>query len=203
MVASISIGFLVVVILVRSGVDTFRLFLSVAFGYLGLTADRNSSFFGLVAGTVFAWNVSEWAAALQIDVPHRPDRLIASMGSRIGLAIILLAWLFLVVTDRFFPLTGYLLHFGLRERPLTFAHEAARFAGGDGLPDRALVFNLGQTGVYIYHNAPAAQAVPGRAAGSPQLGDLRNVSACRHVAEPRRSSLASARKTHERPAHHA
>ena len=66
----------------------------------------------------------------------------------------LLAWLFLVVTDRFFPLTGYLLHFGLRERPLTYAHDAARFAGGDGLPDRALVFNLGQTGVYIYHNAP-------------------------------------------------
>ena len=154
MLAGLSIGVLLAVLLIRSGVDSFRLFLSVAFGYLGLTADRNSSFFGLVAGTVLAWNVSEWVAALHSEVPYRLSRLIASMCGRIGLALILLAWLFLVVTDRFFPLTGYLLHFGLRERPLTFAHEAARFAGGDGLPDRALVFNLGQTGVYIYHNAP-------------------------------------------------
>ncbi len=37
---------------------------------------------------------------------------------------------------------------------MTFAHEAARFSGGEGLPDRALVFDLGQTGVYIYHNSP-------------------------------------------------
>jgi tetratricopeptide (TPR) repeat protein len=51
-------------------------------------------------------------------------------------------------------MTGYQLHFGLRERPLTFAHGAARFASGPGLPDRALVLDLGQTGVYVYHNAP-------------------------------------------------
>jgi hypothetical protein len=73
---------------------------------------------------------------------------------RVSLAALLIAWIGAVVTDRYFPALGYLLHFGLRERPLTYAHEAARFAGKPGLPDRALVYDLGQTGAYVYHNGP-------------------------------------------------
>ncbi len=59
-----------------------------------------------------------------------------------------------VVTNRYYMITGDNTKFGLRERPLTFGHEAARFAGRAGLPQRALVYDLGQTGVYIYHNGP-------------------------------------------------
>ena len=169
-VVGLSIGLLMVVLLIRSGVDSFRLFLSVAFGYLGLTADRNSSFFGLVAGTVLAWNVSEWVAALQIDVPYRRARLIASMCGRVGLADS--ASLAFLGRDR--PLLssyGLFASFRTSGTSLDVA-EAVGFAGGNGLPDRALVFNLGQTGVYIYHNSPGRKVFLERAAGSPQLGDV-------------------------------
>ncbi len=63
-------------------------------------------------------------------------------------------WCVGVVTERYYRLTGDASRFGLRERPWTFAHEAARFAGRVGLPDRALVFHLGQAGVYVNHNGP-------------------------------------------------
>jgi hypothetical protein len=63
-------------------------------------------------------------------------------------------WSIAVVTDRYYSFTGDDIHFGLRERPLTFAHEAVRFAGRADMPDRALVFGLEQTGVYVYHNGP-------------------------------------------------
>ena len=63
-------------------------------------------------------------------------------------------WAVGVVTDRYYLLMGDVVRFGLRERPVTFGHNAARFAGRQGLPTRALVFDLGQTGVYIYHNGP-------------------------------------------------
>ncbi len=148
------LGVLALILLIRAGARPFWLFLALGFGYLGLTADRNSGLFGLVAGTVLAWNFGAWACDL--TAPWEGPSRWASVGAtaRAGLAIVLLGGIGLVVTDRFFPATGYLLHFGLRERPLTFAHEAARFAGGPGLPDRALVFDLGQTGVYVFHNGP-------------------------------------------------
>jgi hypothetical protein len=63
-------------------------------------------------------------------------------------------WSIAVVTDHYYSFTGDDIHFGLRERPLTFAHEAVRFAGRANMPDRALVFGVEQTGVYVYHNGP-------------------------------------------------
>jgi tetratricopeptide (TPR) repeat protein len=152
--AAAGLGVLALILLIRAGARPFWLFLALGFGYLGLTADRNSGLFGLVAGTVLAWNFGAWAG--ELAAPREGPGPLASVAAtaRAGLAIVLLAGIGLVVTDRFFPATGYLLHFGLRERPLTFAHEAARFAGGPGLPDRALVFDLGQTGVYVFHNGP-------------------------------------------------
>src|SRR5262249_29099956 len=57
-------------------------------------------------------------------------------------------------TDCYYAMVGENVHFGLRERPSTFAHRAAQFAGRPGLPARALACELGQTGVYVYHNGP-------------------------------------------------
>ena len=91
------------------------------------------------------------------------------------------------------------MHFGLRERRLTFAHDAARFAGRPGLPGRALVFDLGQTGVYIYHNGPdrkvfmdARLEVPDRSTFQAYVrieewlkrDDLRWVAAIRRLGDP-------------------
>jgi tetratricopeptide (TPR) repeat protein len=152
--AALGLGVLFLLLLIRAGARPFRLVLALAFGYLGLSADRNSGLFGLVAGTVLAWNFGEWAGELTTTSEWSNRWALIPAMARTALAVVLLVGLGLVVTDRFYPAVGYLLHFGLRERPLTFAHEAARFAGKPGLPNRALVLDLGQTGVYVYHNGP-------------------------------------------------
>jgi hypothetical protein len=68
-----------------------------------------------------------------------------------------------VVTGRFFAWTEDCHRFGLRERPFYYAHDAGRFAGRPGLPERALVFGLNQAAVYEYHNSlPRRVAFDGR-----------------------------------------
>lgn len=151
--AALAVGLVSVFLLIRAGAVPFRLLASVAFVYLGLTADRNANVCALVVGTVLAWNWAEWAGELRAASRPRSFRGFAALA-RFSLAAVLLTFAGAVVTDRVFPLMGYQLHFGLRERPFTYAHEAARFAGGPGLPDRALGFDMQQTGVYVFHNGP-------------------------------------------------
>src|SRR5262249_34687819 len=93
--------------------------------------------------------------------------------ARAGLGVLLAAWAAAVVTDRAYSLMGYRIHFGLRERPYTYAHDAARFAGGAGLPARALVFDLQQTGVYIYHNGPERKVFMDGRLEVPSLGTFK------------------------------
>ena len=149
------VGGMVAVLTLRAGGRLFRLLLGAVFVYLALQAIRNIGFFGLVAGFVMAWNLGEWAAELAADVPA--DRLWGSAGLavRVALAGLIGVWLPAIVSDRFFRAAGESWRFGLREAPLAYAHEAAQLAGRPGLPDRALVFDLRQAGVYVFHNAPA------------------------------------------------
>jgi hypothetical protein len=63
-------------------------------------------------------------------------------------------WIAALVSGWYYPATGELRRFGLGEMPATYAHEAARFAGSPGMPERALVYDLRQAGVYVFHNAP-------------------------------------------------
>jgi hypothetical protein len=44
--------------------------------------------------------------------------------------------------------------FKLGESPHWYIHEAAKFAGQPGFPNKAFVANNGQAAVYTYHNAP-------------------------------------------------
>ena len=138
-------------LVVRGGASVFRLLLMGTFTYLSFQAVRNINLFGLVAGSVLAWNLSEWFARLTAERPHRPGAWVAPtlVAGLVTLGAVA------VVTNYYYRFTGDYVHFGLRERPLTFAHEAARFAGRAGLPRQALVYDIGQTGVYIYHNGPA------------------------------------------------
>ena len=73
---------------------------------------------------------------------------------RVVMAGLVSLLIFTIVSGWFFRSTGERRRLGLRERPLLYAHEAARFAGRPGLPDRALVFDLGQAAVYLFHNGP-------------------------------------------------
>ena len=152
--AGAGLGLLAAGLILRAGGSLFRMLLAAGFTYLSFQAVRNINLFGLVAGTVLAWNVGEWVAALAANGPAARGRRIAARAARVMVTALVAAWCVGVVTDRYYPLVGDNIRFGLRERPLTFAHEAARFAGRPGLPAHALVFHLGQAGVYVNHNGP-------------------------------------------------
>ena len=152
--AGAGLGLLAAALIVRAGGSLFRMLLAAGFTYLSFQAVRNINLFGLVAGTVLAWNVGEWVATLAATGPAARGRRIAAWVARVMVTALVAAWCVGVVTDRYYPLVGDNIRFGLRERPWTFAHEAARFAGRPGLPDHALVFHLGQAGVYVNHNGP-------------------------------------------------
>jgi tetratricopeptide (TPR) repeat protein len=136
-----------------AGGDLFRVLLAGAFASLGLMALQNWTRFALVAGTVLAWNFGEWAAQLAAAWPGRRPAA-AGWGLRAALAGALGLWVAALATDGYYVHTGFPRHLGFREQPLQFAHEAVQFAGRPGLPDRALVYGLAQTGVYVFHNAP-------------------------------------------------
>jgi tetratricopeptide (TPR) repeat protein len=144
--------------MLRWHADVFRILLAIAFAYLGLQAIQNWSRFALVAGTILAWNLGEWTSQLAVEWQPAQWRGVGGwclrgvVGSALGL------WIAALVADRFYVHTGEPRHFGFREQPLEFAHEAAIFAGQSGLPERALVYGLGQTGVYDFHNAPRCKA---------------------------------------------
>jgi tetratricopeptide (TPR) repeat protein len=137
------------------GGSLFRILLAGAFAYLALQALQNWSRFALVAGTVLSWNFAEWAAEMLAAAPAGKGRLAAGWTLRAALVIVLGIGIAALAGDRFYIHTGEPRHFAFREEPLAFAHDAAIFAGRPGLPDRALVYGLAQTGVYDFHNAPA------------------------------------------------
>jgi tetratricopeptide (TPR) repeat protein len=139
---------------VRSAANVFRVMLAAAFAYLGLQALQNWSRFALVAGTVLAWNFGEWAAALAALRRPGEERPALGWGLRVGLTAGLGLWIAALLGGRYYVHTGEPRHLAFREEPLEFAHEATAFAGQPGLPDRALVYGLGQACVYTYHNAP-------------------------------------------------
>ena len=79
----------------------FRLLLVAAFTYLSFQAIRNINLFGLVAGAVLAWNVSEWISRLTAGRsdgrPHGQLRLVAGLVA---------LWAAAVVTDRYYAFMG-------------------------------------------------------------------------------------------------
>jgi tetratricopeptide (TPR) repeat protein len=111
-----------------------------------------------VAGFALAGNLGQWTAELADAVPAGRRAswswLAAGVAARIALAALAGLLIVTTVNGRFFRATGEPRRFGLHASPLAYAHEAARFAGRPGLPDRALVFDLRQAGVYLFHNGP-------------------------------------------------
>src|SRR5262249_3812509 len=90
--------------LLRGRGRTFRLLLAAAFGYLAGQAVRNASLFGLVAGTLIAWNLGEWEARLAEG--RGGDRPVGGWAAPLLLSIVLAAWPAVVATGRFFAWAG-------------------------------------------------------------------------------------------------
>jgi tetratricopeptide (TPR) repeat protein len=145
-------------LVLRGGGQVFPPLVAGGFGYLAIQALQNISRFGLVAGTLLAWNLATWhrEAAGVRPVSTAPPRWIRY--APLGAAALLALWIVALVTNRYHPWTGVPRRLSLREQPLEFARDAIQFAGGAGLPDRALVYDLGQTGLFTFLHAPEHKA---------------------------------------------
>ena len=134
----------------------FRGLLFCAFSVLSLAATRNSHQFAAVVGTVTAWNFAEWAWAirarrLRIDPTPRPPRSWPRVVTFASIALTFAA----VASGRFYAWSGEGRTVGIGEEPLWFPHEAVKFAGGPGMPDRLVGFHNGYPALYEYYWAPA------------------------------------------------
>jgi tetratricopeptide (TPR) repeat protein len=138
----------------------FRFLLFAAFCRLSWQATRNSHQFAAVVGTITAWNLAEWAAAVS---RRRPSREAESLGPFIlprlaTLGCIALVFV-LVASGRLYAWAGEDRRIGLGEEPLWFPHEAAKFAGKPGMPSRFLSFHDGYAALYDYYHG--AERNPG------------------------------------------
>ena len=144
------------ILTLKAGGRLFRILLAVAFGYLALQAIRNVNLLGLIAGFVIASGMGEWVGKVVATCTRPAGSRRERWGTvtRLALAGLIVLAIVAAATGRLPMTSGKPYALGLGEAPLTFAHEAARFAGLPGMPNRALAFNLGQTAVYLYHNSP-------------------------------------------------
>ena len=133
----------------------FRALMFAAFSALSLAATRNSHQFAAVVGTVTAWNFGEWAWAirarkLRLDSADRPSPLWPRLVTFAAIALTFAA----VASGRFYAWSGEGRTIGIGEEPLWFPHEAVKFAGGPGMPDRLVGFHNGHPALYEYYWSP-------------------------------------------------
>ena len=135
-----------------------RLLLFASFSALSLQATRNSHQFAAVVGTITAWNFGEWAYVLSrrraanVGTGFAPESHVWLPRMITGGAILaVIAW---VGTGWFYEMTGEKRVVGLHEEPLWFPHEAARFAGGPGMPNRFISFHNANAAVFEYYHGP-------------------------------------------------
>lgn len=129
----------------------FRLLLFAAFCTLSWQATRNSHQFAAVVGTVTAWNVGEWAAEIR---KRRASIGPPALGMRLVTLGAITAVFITVATGAFYSMAGEGRTIGLGEEPLWFPHDAVKFAGRPGMPERFVSFHDGYAALYEYHNGP-------------------------------------------------
>lgn len=154
----------------RTGrVHPFRLLLLGAFLHLAWEAARNTNIFALVATTIACANFAEaWLARSEPvggAAVREPTNAVAAPAAglvraagltrgELMVASVLAAGALLVVTGVWNRVAEGNKPFGLGEARDWFIHDAARFAGREGMPQLAVVNHVGQAAVYEYHNGP-------------------------------------------------
>jgi tetratricopeptide (TPR) repeat protein len=134
----------------------FRGLLFAAFSALSLAATRNSHQFAAVVGTVTAWNFGEWAWAIRARKLRLGKTLQTSSGTwpRLITFVAIALTFAAVVSGRFYAWSGEGRTVGIGEESLWFPHEAVKFAGGPGMPDRMVGYHNGHPALYEYYWAP-------------------------------------------------
>lgn len=132
-----------------------RLSLFIAFSLLSLKASRNSHQFAAIVGTITAWNLGEFAAGFrrrrsQLNPAQRPNDTIPQIFT----GLILILFLGLVSTGVWYQWMGEGRTVGVGEEPLWFPHDAVKFAGRAGMPDRVVGFHNGHTPLYAFYHGP-------------------------------------------------
>lgn len=144
-----------VLLAVRGRVSLFRVLIFAAFSYLAWKASRNTNIFSIVAGFVLMENVS--AIFRQAAVKAAPTTAAESQPffwPRRGLQLLLICMMLAVVSGEWNRRTERIRPFRLGESNAWFAHDAARFMGQPGFPQRVFAANFGIASVYSYHNGP-------------------------------------------------
>ena len=130
----------------------FRLLLFTGFSHLAWQATRNTNIFALVSGFIACENLSDAVHSMQSSVVPR-NQLLDSRRTKwmsglvIGLSIAVVTGVWNQIGENNKP-------FALGERPHLFIHNAAKFAGQPGFPERAFIAHNGQADVYVFHNGP-------------------------------------------------
>jgi hypothetical protein len=137
-------GLIALIHYVRADGALFPVLLTVAFGYLALNSINNLGRFGLVAAVVLGWELG--------------PGVVGSVPARAAVNIALAGWIAAILAGFPSGVPGRLPPDAFAEYPLTYPHDAARFAGRDGMPPYALAVGLPAADVYVYHNAPGKLA---------------------------------------------
>lgn len=148
----------------------FRLLVFAAFGNLALEASRNVNIFAIVAAVIATANVADawqaWAGESERATEKRRDKgnerlpkvspSLTPTHAYANLAVCcsFVVWIGLAITGVWGHWSGEKKLFGLGEQPWWFGHEAMKFAGQEGFPDRAIVAHIGLAAVYEFHNGP-------------------------------------------------
>ena len=97
-------------------------------------------------------------AAVHDPARHALSGLKPRLATLIAVAVLLL-W---VGTGQFYAQTGEGRTIGWGEEPLWFPHEAVKFAGSAGMPDRFLSYHNAHASVFEYYHSPERENGPGR-----------------------------------------
>ncbi|MCH7987923.1 MAG: hypothetical protein IID46_02095 [Planctomycetes bacterium] len=140
-------------------INVMRLLLFAAFSYLAWKASRNTNIFSLVSGVVLCGNLSDYLTLRQSQ-QKKESRDVSSNQSLFSKRMAILTGA--IVTGLIAShLTGYWAvlgqenkTFGLGEREAWYPHDAVKFAGQPGFPQRAFLSHFGLAAVYEYHLGP-------------------------------------------------
>jgi hypothetical protein len=141
--------------------SVLRTLLLIAFVILAVKSVRSMSLLGIVSGFIVASNFRErWALSkpehvASISQPGPSAAIPESSISRFFARSVLLAGIALMSTGWWPAFTrAPQFRLSLSELPNHFAHDAAKFAGRTGLPQRCFTAGFGTAGLYTYHNCP-------------------------------------------------